>query len=56
MKNNWSVCTETGGTHNLSKEVAEEKFNSIKTKGSAEAALYEGERLVQETVHVETLL
>lgn len=56
MKNNWSVCTEHGSAKNLSKEVAEEKFNSIKTKGSAEAALYEGERLVQETVHVETLL
>jgi hypothetical protein len=56
MKNNWSVCTEMGGTHNLSKEAAEEKFNRIKEKGRIEAVLYEGEKVIQETGYVETLL
>ena len=56
MKNNWSICTEQGSVNNLRKEVAEEKFNSIKTKGLAEAALYEGDKLIQETGYIETLL
>lgn len=56
MENNWSVCTEHGSSKNLSKEAAVEKFNSIKTKGLVEAVLYEGEKVVDETGYVETLL
>lgn len=56
MENNWSICTEYGSLNNLSKEAAIEKFNSIKTKGISEAAMYEGEKLVQKTGYVETLL
>ncbi len=56
MENNWSVCTEHGSVKNLSKEAAEEKFNSIKTKGLVEAVLYEGEKVIQETGYIQTLL